>query len=56
MVRLSLIQSYLFLFLEHNPGLVPVQVSCDGQVVSNTVIFVSIFRAQSWTGTSTSIL
>ena len=39
MVKLSQIQSYLFLFLEHNPGLVPVQVSCDGQVVSNTVIF-----------------
>ena len=39
MGKLSLIQSYLFLFLEHTPGLVPVQVSCDGQVVSNTVIF-----------------
>ena len=29
----------LYYILEHNPGLVPLQVSCDGQVVSNTVIF-----------------
>ena len=25
--------------VEHSPGLVPLQVSCDGQLVSNTVIF-----------------